>query len=120
MKFGWVLTEGSNAQRILSYLLDNPRTGFTPSEIAEATGIPHGSVGPTLQRLHNRDLVRHKEPYWAIGTDERVAAYEAMLQSMQAITAREGDGWAEIDRMEYEVDRDELEAWRRAQRGEDG
>lgn len=115
----WVLTEGSNAHTILSFLLDHPETGFTPSEIAEATGLPQGSVGPTLQRLHKRDLVRHKEPYWAIGTDDRVAAYEAMLQSMEAITARGGEEWAEIDRSEYEVDEDELEAWRQAQQGED-
>lgn len=115
----WVLTEGSNAHTILSFLLDHPETGFTPSEIAEATGLPQGSVGPTLQRLHKRDLVRHKEPYWAISTDDRVAAYEAMLQSMEAITARGGEEWAEIDRSEYEVDDEELEAWRQVQQGDD-
>lgn len=115
----WVLTQGSNAHTILSFLLDHPETGFTPSEIAEATGIPEGSVGPTLQRLHQRGLVRHKEPYWAISTDDRVAAYEAMLRSMEAITARGDEEWAEIDRTEYEVAEDDLEAWRQAQQEDD-
>jgi DNA-binding transcriptional ArsR family regulator len=108
----WVPTEGSNAHTILSFLLEHPETGFTPSEIAEATGTPKGSVGPTLQRLESRDLVRHREPYWAAGTSERVAAYEAMLRSMDAIDAREDDEWVEVDRTEYEVDEGDLEAWR--------
>lgn len=58
----WTLQSGSNAHRIVSFLLDHPETGFTPSEIAAETDVPNGSV-PTLQRLHRHGLVRHKEPY---------------------------------------------------------
>lgn len=96
---------------IVAFLLDHPETGFTPSEIAEATDIPEGSVGPTLQRLRKRDLVQHKGPYWAIADDDSLAAYEAMLHSMtgESDTGRE---WAEIDSEEYEADPDELAAWR--------
>ena len=59
----WAIRENSNAHRILALLLAYPDIGFTPSEIADATDVPKGSVGPTLQRLRERDLVRHKRPY---------------------------------------------------------
>jgi len=29
-------------------------------------------IHPVLNRLHDRDLVRHREPYWAIGDAETV------------------------------------------------
>lgn len=113
----WTPRSGSNAQMILSFLLEHSNKGFTPSEIAKATEIRKGSVGPTLQRLEKRDLVRHKEPYWAISTDDRLAAYEGMLLSMEALDERYGDeGWAAVDRGEYEADEDELEDWRASQR----
>lgn len=107
------IREGSNAHRILTFLLDHPSTGFTPSEIAGRTEVPRGSVGPTLQRLETRGLVRHKEPYWAAPTDEQLASEAGMLASLEALVdSTEGDGWADIDRSEYEVSEAELEAWR--------
>lgn len=112
----WTITEGSNAHAILSFLLENPETGFTPSEIAEATDLPNGSVGPTLQRLEDRDLVRHREPYWAAATGDRIAAYEAMFHSMAANAT---DEWSAVDPGGHEVDPDELEDWRERQRGAD-
>lgn len=118
--FEWMPRPGSNAHAILSFLLEQPETGFTPSEIATATDVPKGSVGPTLQRLHRRDLVRHKEPYWAIGDDDRVAAYEATLHGLRSIHDRYGDdGWGDVDRKAYEVDETELEDWRARRRGEE-
>lgn len=107
----WPVREGSNAHRILRFLLEHPDTGFTPSEIAEATDVPHGSVGPTLQRLEARDLVRHKEPYWAAARDDRLAAYEGMLLSLDALADRD-DGWAAVDPTDHELTPAELEAWR--------
>jgi MarR family transcriptional regulator, temperature-dependent positive regulator of motility len=88
---GLRLTEGSNAYAILRFLADNPGTGFTPKEIAEGTALPRGSVGTTLTRLEERDLVRHKEPYWAIGEDDRLAAYASMLHGLDAANDRFGD-----------------------------
>ena len=85
------LTEGSNAHQILAFLAAHPETGFTPKEIAEATDIPRGSVGTTLTRLGERGLVRHKEPYWALGADDRLAAYEGMLHGLKAASDRFGD-----------------------------
>lgn len=68
------LSEGTNAHTILVFLAENPDHGYTPQEIAESTGVNRGSVGPTLSRLEDRDLVRHKGEFWAIGEDDRLAA----------------------------------------------
>ena len=84
------LSQGSNAYTILSFLADDSDTGFTPAEIHEATGIPYGSVGPTLQRLAKRDLVRHKEPYWAIGDERELAYYGTLRSSLEAVDSRLG------------------------------
>lgn len=96
---GFRLTEGTNAYDILQFLSNHPDQGYTPKEISQATNIPRGSVGTTLARLEERDLVRHKEPYWAIGDDDRLAAYEGMLHSLEGIEDRYGDdnweGWEE-------------------------
>lgn len=88
--FDWTLREGSNAHAILAFLAEHPEQGFTPKEIHEATGVTRGSVGKTLQRLEERQLVRHAEPYWAIGRDDRVATYLGMVSSLDAIGEREG------------------------------
>jgi DNA-binding transcriptional ArsR family regulator len=89
-EFDWTLREGSNAHRILAFLAEHPEQGFTPKEMHEATGVTRGSVGKTLQRLEERQLVRHAEPYWAIGDDDRVGTYLGMLSSLEAIAEREG------------------------------
>lgn len=84
------LSEGSNAWTILAFLGEYPDQGFTPTEIHEATDIAYGSVGPTLKRLEERELVRHKEPYWAIGHDDHLATYAGMRSSIDAIEERFG------------------------------
>jgi DNA-binding transcriptional ArsR family regulator len=83
--------EGSNAYAVVQFLAAHPEQGFTPKEISEETGIPRNSVGVTLSRLEDRGLVRHKEPYWAIGEDDRLAAYAGMRHGLQAATDRFGD-----------------------------
>lgn len=89
-EFDWTLREGSNAHKILAFLSEYPEQGFTPKEIHEATGVNRGSVGKTLQRLKERQLVRHAEPYWAIGEDDRVDTYLGMVSSLEAVVEREG------------------------------
>ncbi|MFB6296874.1 MAG: MarR family transcriptional regulator [Halobacteriales archaeon] len=109
----WTIREGSNAHRILAFLLDHPEKGFTPNEIADGTDIPKGSVGPTLQRLKERDLVRHKQPYWSAARDDRIASYEAILASMETLRDRYGDeGWRGVDPEEHSVGEDEIAEWR--------
>jgi DNA-binding transcriptional ArsR family regulator len=96
------LSEGTNARTILSFLAEHPETGFTPKEIHEATDVARGSVSPTLRRLAEWDLVRHKGEYWAIATDDRLGAVAAMLTGLETIDERYSDdsyarneGWAE-------------------------
>ncbi|PSP37246.1 TrmB family transcriptional regulator [Halobacteriales archaeon QH_7_65_31] len=97
--FDWTLREGSNAHTIMSFLAEHPEQGFTPKEVHEATGVTRGSVGKTLQRLEEHQLVRHAEPYWAIGDDDRVGTYLGMLSSLDTVAEREGtedyDEWRE-------------------------
>ncbi|WP_394741860.1 MarR family transcriptional regulator [Natronococcus roseus] len=87
------LGEGTNANRILTFLLENPEYGFTPKEIHEATGVARGSVSPTLLRLEDHGLVRHKGDQWAAASDERIAAYRGMHVSLEAIADRQSDDW---------------------------
>jgi hypothetical protein len=96
---GMRLTEGSNAAKILRFLADNPTKGFTPKEISEATGVPRGSVGTTLNRLEEHQLVRHTPPYWAIGEDDRLGVFSGMLHGLAAAHDRFGaEDWGEWER----------------------
>lgn len=92
---------GTNAHAILRVLLEHPDLGFTPSELAELTEIPAGSVSKTLSRLAERELVERIDGYWLV-TDETHATYVGSLLSIEAIEDRHGEdfygrqeGWAE-------------------------
>ena len=87
------LDEGTNAHRILSFLVDHADLGFTPKEIHEATGVARGSVGPTLRRLAEHGVVRHKGEYWAAVADDRLAAIAGVALSLDAVEERLGDDW---------------------------
>lgn len=75
--------EGTNGREILEFLAANPETGYRASELAEELGIPRGSVGTTLSRLHDRGFVRHKGNYWAIDP----SGYDARTASLIGLTA---------------------------------
>lgn len=62
---------GTNAFDIISFLGSNPEQAFTQSEIASATDVPLGSVGPTLVRLREDGRVDHRGTYWRISDHER-------------------------------------------------
>jgi len=87
------LSEGTNARRLLAFLLETPTVGYTPTELAEETGVPRGSVGPTLHRLEAAGLVRHKEPYWAATEDDRLASAMAAFVGLAATASTYGDDW---------------------------
>lgn len=71
------LNERTNAERVVQFLYENRDKAFTPSEIADGTGVKRNSVGTVLSRLEERRLVRHKGDYWAIGDLDRVrSAYD--------------------------------------------
>lgn len=78
------IREGTQPHRVLSFLAANDGRAFTQSEVHEATGINRGSVGAVLSRLEDRDLVRHRGRYWAIGLDDRVAAFAAQTAASSA------------------------------------
>jgi hypothetical protein len=81
---------GTNADAILSFLRANPDRAFTQSEIAEATDVKRGSVGPTLVRLRDRGRVDHRGRYWRVSDhDESVGAATGL--SAEAAAARETD-----------------------------
>lgn len=115
--FRWMRDPDSNPYRIVRFLGRHPETGFTPKEIAEATDVPRGSVGTTLSRLEEQGLVRHKEPYWAIVEDDRVAAIEAMVVSTETEAVREDAPWTEVDEEAW-ASEEEMAAWRRRQDAE--
>lgn len=80
----------TNAEAILSFLASAPDQAFTPKEIHEGTGVARGSVGVVLSRLEDRELVRHRGDYWAIGEGEEVATTLTALSTARAATDRLG------------------------------
>lgn len=63
----------TNAERVLRFLARNPDKAYKAVEIAEATDVHGNSIHPVLNRLKARGLVRHREPYWAVGRLDAVA-----------------------------------------------
>lgn len=104
---------GHNGHKILSFLAENPSKGYTPTEIHEHIDIPMGSVGPTLKRLEERELVRHKGSYWSIATDDRLAALEASLNAVSTLDGQ--SDWDDVDWEEVGADEEEMAEWRAAQ-----
>ena len=76
------LTPGTNAHEILSFLESRSDQAFTQSEIADATDVTRGSIGPTLIRLREAGRVDHKGTYWRVSDHVR---------SVDAATAHAGD-----------------------------
>lgn len=82
---------GTNAERVLSFLATNSEQAFTPGEVAERTGVVRNSIGAVLSRLEDRNLVRHRGHYWAIGDEEALATYASTRSTARAMTERFGD-----------------------------
>lgn len=79
-------------EQVVTYLAANSDHAFTRSEIATALKADANAVSTALSRLESRDLVRHKDTYWAITRDEeRVrAAYD--LHAVSVALNREDGG----------------------------
>ena len=84
-------TGETNADRVMRFLASHPDQAFTQSEIREATGVKAGSISVVLARLEDRNLVRHKGNYWALGEADEVAAYVGTLESTRAANERFGE-----------------------------
>jgi len=80
----------SNAARILGFLRTNSNQAFRQSEIAEATGVTQGSVGPTLVRLRERGRVDHRGKYWRI-SDHEQSVDAGTGHASDSLASREAD-----------------------------
>jgi len=74
---------------IYRFLLANADRAFRQREIVEAVDVPAGSVGPSLKRLEDHDLVEHRDRFWAIADSEHATA-SAGHQSAAAVDAIDG------------------------------
>lgn len=96
-----LVRRGTNAEQVLSFLAARSEQAFTPAEIAKETEVLRNSIGAVLARLEERDLVRHRGHYWAIGTDEALTSFAATRSTAQAMTDRFGpedpEDWPEVD-----------------------
>lgn len=89
------LAPDTNADVVLSFLVENSDKAYTLSEVHEATEVKKGSLGAVLSRLRDRGLVKHRGKYWTVEEDDRLASAAAERAS-------------ESDRLEEdEFDKDE-------------
>jgi hypothetical protein len=62
--------EQNNTERILLFLDENKDRAWKAATIADELDLDRDTVSAILSRLKERELVRHKRPYWAITDDE--------------------------------------------------
>jgi transcription initiation factor IIE alpha subunit len=79
------LAEGTNAHEIMAFLVNHPNEAFRRSELIDQTEVKEGSIGPTLQRLRERGLVRHRQNYWTLGHEERLGQVAGLRSTFEAI-----------------------------------
>ena len=79
------LAEGTNAHKIMSFLVHHPDEAFRRRELIEQTEVKEGSIGPTLQRLRERGLVQHRQNYWTLGHEERLGQVAGLTSTFEAI-----------------------------------
>lgn len=93
------LTDLTNGEKVVRFLASNDDKAYTPSEIADQTDVKKNSIGTVLSRLEDRDLVRHKGDYWAIGDAETVRDAYRTHRIMETLDDRYGaedlDEWRE-------------------------
>lgn len=72
-----MLETQNDTEQALLFLDRNDDRAWKAATIAERLGLETDAVSAILSRLKERDLVRHKSPYWAItdDTDRLRAAY---------------------------------------------
>jgi hypothetical protein len=92
----------TNGERVVRFLARNRDKAYKAVEVAEATGVNENSIHPVLKRLEERQLVRHREPYWAIGDLDLV--HDALVFRSTATT------------LDEELGTERREAWLRAAR----
>ncbi|WP_312910895.1 MarR family transcriptional regulator [Natronosalvus caseinilyticus] len=94
------LEEPSNAERVLRFLFENSDKAWKASTIAERADVNENSISAVLNRLKERDLVRHKGSYWAITDDterlRRAHQFHRTVQRFDELYGEEDrDEWIE-------------------------
>lgn len=84
---------------IYRFLLGNADRAFRQREIIAALDVPAGSVGPTLSRLEDHDLVDHRGQYWRVDDAAHAVASGAVL------------GTESADEVDGGFSDDEVRAW---------
>lgn len=94
---------GTNAEAVLSFLEANADQAFTRGEIADATGVKQGSIGPTLVRLREAGRVDHRGQYWRLSDHER--SLDDAVEHADAVAAsREAEPFDHDAWLEHAVD----------------
>lgn len=78
---------------VLRFLAEHPDTAYTQTELAEATGIQRGSLGTVLSRLESHDLIRHRDRYWIIADDDRLASVSAASLGLRSVAESYENDW---------------------------
>ena len=74
---GFEIRRGTDQWTVLEFLVTHPEWAFTQSEISERTEINQSTVGVSLMRLEDKDLVRHKGNHWAAPEERKLATFIA-------------------------------------------
>jgi len=78
--------EQNDTERIVRFLDRNDDRAWKAAMIAEQLGLDTDAVSAILSRLKERDLVRHKRPYWAI-----TVLLSTKTDHEEALTLRDDD-----------------------------
>ncbi|QSG13484.1 Transcriptional regulator, contains HTH domain (plasmid) [Halapricum desulfuricans] len=96
--------ERNDTQRIVLFLDEHDDRAWKAATIAERLGLETDAVSAILSRLKERELVRHKRPYWAItDNEERLQSAYRLHQYHETADEQYGE-----ERLE-ELQTDEME-----------
>jgi DNA-binding IclR family transcriptional regulator len=84
------LGEPTNPERVLRFLLANDDQAFKAAEIVEGADVNRNSISTVLARLEERELVRHKGEYWAIGETERIRSFGRYQRATERLNEQFG------------------------------
>ena len=80
----------SNPEKVLRFLLANDDKAFKAAEIASGADVNNNSISTVLGRLEERELVRHRGEYWAIGDEDRIRSFEKYRRATERLNDRYG------------------------------
>jgi len=84
--------EPTDTERIVLFLDEHDDRAWKAATIAERLGLETDAVSAILSRLKDRELVRHKRPYWAITDDEeRLHAAYRLHQHLETADEQYGE-----------------------------